>query len=66
MNRQEQADLIITQARAFTANPQQPWAESVAVRGNRIVFAGATTDALAWRGPARVWWTARALRCCPG
>jgi predicted amidohydrolase YtcJ len=52
MNRQEQADLIITQTRAFTANPQKPWAESVAVRGNRIVFVGATADALAWRGPA--------------
>jgi predicted amidohydrolase YtcJ len=51
MNREEQADLIITQTRAFTANPQKPWAESVAVRGNRIVFVGATADALAWRGP---------------
>jgi predicted amidohydrolase YtcJ len=52
MNRQEQADLIITRARVFTANPQQPWAESVAVRGNRIIFVGATADALALRGQA--------------
>ena len=51
MNRQEQADLIITNARAFTANRQQPWAESVAVRGSRIVFAGSAADAGAWRGP---------------
>ncbi len=51
MNRQEQADLIITNARAFTANRQQPWVESVAVRGSRIVFAGSAADAAAWRGP---------------
>ena len=51
MNRQEQADLIITQARAFTANPQGPWAEAVAVRGNHIVFVGDSAAALTWAGP---------------
>ena len=51
MNRQEQADLIITNARAFTANRRQPSAESVAVRGSRIVFVGTAADAAAWRGP---------------
>jgi predicted amidohydrolase YtcJ len=52
MNRQEQVDLIITRARAFTANPQRPWAESVAVSGNRIVFVGSNAEAMAMRGPA--------------
>lgn len=51
MNCQEHAEFIITHARAFTANPQQPWAESVAVAGNRIIFVGSSEDALALRGP---------------
>jgi predicted amidohydrolase YtcJ len=50
MNPHEQADLIITQTRAFTANRRQPWAESVAVRGSRIVYVGTTAEALRWRG----------------
>jgi predicted amidohydrolase YtcJ len=51
MDRQEQAQLIITHARAFTANPQQPSAAAVAVQGNRIVFVGDSAGALAYAGP---------------
>ena len=51
MNRHEHADLIITHARAFTANPQQPHAQAVALQGNRIAFVGDDHDALAWAGP---------------
>lgn len=51
MNAQDQADLIITGARAFTANRRMPWAESVAVRGSRIVCVGPAADVDAWRGP---------------
>ncbi|HLF26256.1 MAG TPA: amidohydrolase [Anaerolineae bacterium] len=47
----EPADLIITQARCFTADPANPRAEAVAVRGNRIVCVGSAEEVDAWRGP---------------
>lgn len=45
------ADLIITHARVYTVDPAQPWAEAVAVRGQRIAFVGSAAEAAAWRGP---------------
>jgi len=45
------ADILIVHARCFTADPTNPRAEAVAVRGNRIVFVGSDVDAAAWRGP---------------
>ncbi|RME98952.1 MAG: amidohydrolase [Chloroflexi bacterium] len=45
------ADILLTNARVFTANPAQPRAEAVAVRGNQIVFVGSNADAGQWRGP---------------
>lgn len=45
------ANFIITNARAFTADPAHPHAEAVAVSGQKIVFAGSAADAEAWRGP---------------
>ena len=48
-------DLLILNARVFTADVQQPAAEAVAVAGNRIAFVGSMADAEAWRaGAARV------------
>ncbi|GIK39351.1 MAG: amidohydrolase [Chloroflexota bacterium] len=46
------ADLIITQARVYTADPAYPHVEAVAVQGRHIVFVGSAADAYAWRGPA--------------
>src|SRR5688572_27747541 len=45
------ADLILSGGRVWTADAAQPWAESVAVRGDRIVFVGPSTGADAFRGP---------------
>jgi hypothetical protein len=45
------ADLLFTHARCFTADPNNPAAEAVAVRSHRIVFVGSAKDAEAWRGP---------------
>ena len=45
------ADLLITHARCFTADPINSSAEAVAVTGNRIVFVGSDADARAWIGP---------------
>lgn len=45
------ADLLLTRGRVFTAEVSAPWGEAVAVRGERIVYVGTTTGALAFRGP---------------
>jgi hypothetical protein len=47
----EPADILITNARVFTADPGRPRAEAAAVRGSRIVFVGSAAEAEGWRGP---------------
>ena len=34
------ADTIISNAKVYTVNANQPWAEAVAVQGERILFVG--------------------------
>ena len=48
--------LILTGGKVFTADSAQPWAEAVAIRGDRIVAVGSTADLkrLAGRGTRRV------------
>src|SRR5260370_42395435 len=46
------ADLIVTNARIYTVNPQQKRAEAIAVRGGKIVAAGNRKQVEARRGPA--------------
>ena len=41
---QQSVDLLLTNGRVFTANPARPWAEAVAIRGNRIVAVGFSAD----------------------
>ena len=45
----ESANFLFENARVFTANSEYPWAEAVAVRGNRIVFVGNHADAQAFK-----------------
>ncbi|MBW7886200.1 MAG: amidohydrolase [Caldilineaceae bacterium] len=45
------ADFLITNATVYTVDETNPWAEAVAVRGNRIVFVGRSADAIELRGP---------------
>lgn len=45
------ADLIFANAKIFTANPAQPWAQAVAIQRNRILAVGSNADVLAWRAP---------------
>ena len=47
----QSADLLITNARVFTADPLNPWAEAVAVGGKRIAFVGSAADAQSFAGP---------------
>lgn len=45
------ADLVITNAKAWTADPAHPLAQAVAVLGDRIVAVGSNREIAAWRGP---------------
>jgi hypothetical protein len=46
------ADLIVTNARIYTADDARPRVEALAVRGGRIAFIGSAREADALRGPA--------------
>lgn len=48
---QQPADLVVTNARVYTADHNRPVAEALAVRGDRIVFVGSSRGALALAGP---------------
>ena len=38
------ADVIYTNSKVYTVNKKQPWAEAVAIIGNKIVFVGSNTE----------------------
>jgi predicted amidohydrolase YtcJ len=44
------ADLMITNARIFTSDENNPWAEAVAIKGNRISFVGTNEAAREFQG----------------
>ena len=46
------ADLLFTGAKVYTVNPNQPWAEAVAVKDGKIVYVGDATGAEAQVGSA--------------
>src|SRR6266851_2764148 len=46
------ADIIITNARIYTVNPQQKWAGAIAVRGDKIIAVGDRKQIEALRSPA--------------
>jgi predicted amidohydrolase YtcJ len=46
----QQADLVVTNARVYTADVNRPVAEALAVRGGRIAFVGSNRGALALAG----------------
>ncbi len=43
-------DVLIRNARVYTVDESQPWAEAVAIRGDRIVWVGSDADADEQRG----------------
>lgn len=49
---QAPADLVLRNAKVYTANDKQPKAQAVAIKGNRIVFVGSDGDARKHTGPA--------------
>lgn len=46
------ATLLIRNARVYTLDPERPWAEALAIVGNRVAWLGSNAEAVAWRGPA--------------
>ncbi len=46
------AELIVTNARIYTADDAQPLAEALAVSGGRLVFVGSAVEAMALKGAA--------------
>jgi predicted amidohydrolase YtcJ len=45
------ADSVVVNAKVYTVNPRQPWAEALAVRGERILAVGSTREVDRYRGP---------------
>ena len=46
-----QADLILTNARVYTVDAEQPWAEALAIAGERIMLVGTAAEVAATGGP---------------
>src|SRR5579862_820615 len=60
------ADVIVVNARIYTVNPQQKWAEAIAVRGEKIVAVGKRSEIEALRGPSTKVIDARQRLLLPG
>src|SRR5574341_2231874 len=61
-----QADLIITNARVWTVDPDQPEAEAIAVVRDRIVVVGTSQQVNEWKGSRTQVIDARGRRVIPG
>ena len=46
------ADVIVSDARIYTVNPRQPWAEALAIRDGKILAVGSDRDIAHYRGPS--------------
>ncbi|MGC2196328.1 MAG: amidohydrolase [Terriglobales bacterium] len=49
---QAAANIVVFHARVYTANAKQPWAEAIAIRGDKIVAVGGGQEIESYRGPA--------------
>jgi hypothetical protein len=46
------ADTVIVNARIYTVNARQPWAEALAIGGDKILAVGSAKDIAGYRGPS--------------
>ncbi len=46
------ADTVVVNARIYTVNSEQAWAEALAIRGEQIVTVGSAKDVAAYRAPS--------------
>ncbi len=44
------ADTVVVNARIYTVDASRPWAEAVAIRGDKVLAVGSATDISAYRG----------------
>ncbi|HEY7617682.1 MAG TPA: amidohydrolase family protein, partial [Terriglobales bacterium] len=49
---QPAADAVVINAKIYTVNTKQPWAEALAIRGDKIVAVGREKDVAPYRGPS--------------
>lgn len=49
-NEKQTADLIITDAKIWTGNINQPWAKAIAVQSDTIMAVGSNEEILRWKG----------------
>lgn len=59
-------DLVLLNGRVFTADPSRPWAEAVAIRGDRITGIGSSATIAALAGPRTVQRDLAGLTVLPG
>jgi predicted amidohydrolase YtcJ len=52
MSKPQPADTLVVNARVYTVNAAQPWAEAVAVRAGKIAAVGSANELEKFRGPA--------------
>lgn len=60
------ADLILHNARVYTVDAQQPWAEAVAIRNGRFLAVGSNTEILTLAGPHTTRVNGRGRLALPG
>lgn len=60
------AEIIVTNARIYTADDAQPLAEAMAISGGRLQFVGSLVEAMALRGPATTMVDAGGRTIIPG
>ena len=60
------ADLILDNGRIRTMNPAQPWAESLAIRGGRLIAVGQRAEVLPFKGPQTQVHDLDGAFCMPG
>src|ERR1700687_1007270 len=46
------ADTVVVNARIYTVNVRQPWAEALAIRGDKLLAVGSAKDIAVYRGPS--------------
>ena len=60
------ADKVFLNGRIYTMEVEQPWAEAIAISGNRIVYVGDNTGAQAYRGESTEWFDLNKKMVLPG
>lgn len=50
-NQHDFADRVLTNAKVYTVNPGQPWAEAIAIKDGRFVYVGDNAGIKKWLGP---------------